>query len=82
MFQSKRNFVPYYGNYTMRVIGGGPSKTEIEEYTAEEIEAFNFPGISDVSAIWASTDTKDEIGDSHELRLTSGKSTIEWTCRM
>jgi len=36
----------------MRVVAGGYSRDELMQYTTEEVEAFNVPGVSDVSLIW------------------------------
>jgi len=49
---AKQRYVPFKGIYKFKVIGGGRSKADIEDYTPEEIEAYNIPGKSDVSLIW------------------------------
>lgn len=36
----------------LRIVGGGYKKKDIVRYTEEEQEAYNIPGVSDVSLIW------------------------------
>jgi len=36
----------------MRVVGGGYSNKTIKSYDKQEIDAYNIPGVSDVSLIW------------------------------
>lgn len=68
----------------MRVVGGGQSRDEIETYTPEQIQAFNYAGLSTVSAVWVpnKTDTPRVPHNDKEYLLTSGVSEIFWACRM
>ena len=51
----------YTGLYTWRVVGGGPSRAEVERYSAEDAELFNlhastvwtFVDLALLSGVWA-----------------------------
>ncbi|OXA55283.1 Cation channel sperm-associated protein subunit gamma 1 [Folsomia candida] len=49
---AKQTYVPYTGNYVMRIIAGGYEKDKMDNYTLEQQEGYNIPGTSDVSLIW------------------------------